>query len=1167
MNGVGMWRVRALCILGLLAAPVYPQVQEWVPVTATGNFTINGNQIVLQGGGQTVTLHLLLSGWDPNSTGVLLGSFQGTIDPASYLGANANPPNPGVDLNPLGWPLTPTDGAFQAVDVCGNLDCLFDPTNPACDWDEFSNCAVTPCPDPPDPRPFCFERPDWVFSGGNYVETVTTDSLSYGWSAASTSCRLDPDAGVTKFYGGTLQLEVPVGAQGTYTISLVDDINFTLMTTCVGILITPITRIPAEISIACATNADCDDGNVCTDDVCLPDETCSNTPNYNDVVFCCDPLTGALTTIDDGNECTSDTCNPDGSVDHTPTPDIACGSPPVGECDAQDTCNTLGECSPVFVPAGTLCGDTSTSECDFRDTCDGAGTCQPNHATSGTACGDPSDTDCTDPDICDGLGACQPNDVADGSACDDLDACTVGETCTGGVCSGGSAVDCDDGLSCTTDTCNQGTGLCDNTLDPGNCLIGGACYAGGEFNPSNDCEECDAAAPLVWSFRAPGATCDDGDPCTGTGRPGIGVDTCDGAGVCSGLDDPECNDTCPFAIEASLGVTFSNNDNRGPDDAEASCQVDSNNDVWFFFTAFCDGEVLLTTDGSTFAPSNDPVLSVWSACPDAGGIEIACDDDSGVDLHAALTFPASVGGTYYIRVAGFEDNSGDIMLNISVVNDCVIDGVCYQETELNPDNECQACIPALSTTAWSSVLEGTACGDPTDTVCDSPDACDGAGNCEANPKPDGTECPDDGNVCSFDVCSAGACTHPPTPAGTVCGDPTDTECDNPDSCDGAGTCLDNFEQAGAPCGDPGMDQCDNPDICDGNGSCDNNYAPAGTPCDDGEICTGADVCFQGGCAGTPIAEQPIVLQEGSRSFSIVAQPVEPVPPVAFLVTSPDWPCLSKYVGATECGGNGQVCSGDADCNRCSYSFEPCLADADCDHGRCTDGRDCSVGAQDCLDASTCVRDETCLISGDLCEPAPLRPIDINADGLFDGLRATLVDDPSSATVMPLADWTVGLMRCTKSAAACTADSDCPRGVCDNGIFCNVPAQNCFDGSTCVLDEQCLPGRVFLTGHDVVPSTQYNVVAECGAFLTPPGSASTCLWADVNCDGFVNVTDVQLAQLGFQGFFEFATLVQIDIHPCYPQGVINVSDIQRVVLALQGQTYDEIGCRLPCPFQP
>ncbi|MFQ5591429.1 MAG: hypothetical protein ACE5HE_09725 [Phycisphaerae bacterium] len=1938
------WRlVRSLFVLGLALAVQSAQahVMEWLPVTASGNHTIVGNEIVIEGGGQTVTLHLLVSGWDPTSVGTLLGSFQGTIDPTSYLGANASPPNPGVDLNPFGWPLTPTDGAFQAVQVCGNLDCLFDPTNPACDWDEFGNCAVTPCLDPPDPRPFCFERPDWVFAGGNYVETVTTDSLSYSWSAASTSCTSDPDAGLTKFYGGTLQLEVPVGAQGTYTINFVDDINFTLMTTCLGILITPITSIPAQISIACVTDADCDDGNDCTQNICtggictypaeasgtscggapvgpcdaqdtcdgagvcqtnfaaagtacgdpnssecddpdtcdgtggclantLPDGTtcsddglactldecaagacihsprpagtpcgdpsdtgCDNpdtcdafgvcrsnlepagaacgdptdtecdgadTCNGNGVCLAnvrpagtacgdptatdcdspdtCDGLGACLTHLapaglpcgnqvgnqcddpdtcdgagvcrpnslpagtpcgnpgtsvcdnadicdgegtcqannvadgtpctDDGNPCRGDVCL-GGACTHPLEPSgTPCGDPTTTECDRADTCDGAGTCSANLEPPGAACGDPTTTDCDLADTCDGTGSCQSNILPAGVACGDPTDTDCDNPDTCDGAGVCAPNvapaglpcgnsvgnqcdnpdtcdgagacntnfvlagtpcgnptdsvcdnpdtcngsgacaqnrepdgtvctddgndcrddvciagvcahpnsaagtpcgnpvgsdcdgpDTCDGSGtclpnllpagapcadqsttactnpdtcngfggclannapngtnCDDGSFCNAGATCVDGQCAGGSVVDCDDGLACTTDSCNEALQQCDNILVAGNCLINGACYADGELNPANSCEICDTlVSATMWTPRPEGTLCDDGDPCTGTGEPGIGVDTCDLAGTCSGTVDPACNDDCVNAVQVFDGSNIGNNDNRGPDDDEATCQFDSNNDVWYFYVATCTGPVVMDTRGSVFAPFNDTVLSVYDAC---GGTEIACDDDNGPGLLSSLAFAAVDGAVYWIRVAGYLDNSGDIVLNISTLDGCVIDGICYSPGQPNPLNDCEVCIPLLSSTTWSAAAAGSPCGDPTETDCDSPDACNGLGVCEVNHKsdqeictddgndcsddvcfgglcthppkpvgtacgdptvnecdnadtcdgagacqpnfvptgvacgdpsvsdcdnadicdgqggcspnhqPDGLACTDEGIECTFDECSAGVCVHPPRPAGTACGDgsntqcdapdtcdgtggclpnysdtgvpcgdPTDTECDNPDTCngtgtcipnlepvgvacgdptntdcnrpdscdgsgvclsnfeiagfpcgdpsstqcdnpdtcDGAGTCLVNVEPAGVPCGDPSSSDCDNPDICDGQGACDPNHQPDGlecpdegvectqdlcqtgacthppriagtpcgdgsstqcdspdtcdgtgacavnfktagtpcgdptdtecdnadtcdgagacaanfeppgftcgdptdndcnnpdtcdgaggcldnyevsgfpcgdpgntqcdnpdtcngvgtclvnhepeglpcgdpasgecdnpdscdsagqcaanhvpdntactddgnqcsndiclggacthpnkpdgTPCNDADVCTANDTCSTGLCAGTLIAQQPLMVQEGPKAVSIVVQPVLPAPDVALVVSSPDWVCLNKYVGSLECGGNGRICTTDADCNQCSFTAFPCLTTTDCDHGRCTSGMDCSVSAQDCLDASTCVRDEFCVISGKSCVPAPLRPMDINADGLMDGLRATLVDDPSLATVMSLAGWTAGVTRCSESGLPCTTDVDCDRGICDNGVFCNVSEQNCLDASPCVLNEVCLPGRVFLTGPDVVPGTQYEARAECGTLLTSPGSASTCLWADVTCDGFVNVTDVQLMQLGFQGTFEFASLVQLDIDPCAPQGIINVSDIQRVVLAIQGQTYAGTGCPVPCP---
>ena len=121
------------------------------------------------------------------------------------------------------------------------------------------------------------------------------------------------------------------------------------------------------------------------------------------------------------------------------------------------------------------------------------------------------------------------------------------------------------------------------------------------------------------------------------------------------------------------------------------------------------------------------------------------------------------------------------------------------------------CDPNQSTFAWWPRLKGTQCGDQSSSECDSKDACDGMGLCEDNHKPDGTPCIDDALDCTMDFCITGMCEHPPLPLDAPCGDPTDTECDNPNTCDGAGACLDQFETEGTACGDPTNVQCNGAD--------------------------------------------------------------------------------------------------------------------------------------------------------------------------------------------------------------------------------------------------------------------------------------------------------------------------------------------------------------------
>ncbi|MHC5112322.1 MAG: hypothetical protein ACYTHJ_20890 [Planctomycetota bacterium] len=88
----------------------------------------------------------------------------------------------------------------------------------------------------------------------------------------------------------------------------------------------------------CMFNSDCDDDNLCTEDICsLSQGACFNhitTPEGQ----CCDPETGGLLTIDDQNPCTADICNADGTVDH-----IAKDGAP---CDDGNACTLIDICQP-----------------------------------------------------------------------------------------------------------------------------------------------------------------------------------------------------------------------------------------------------------------------------------------------------------------------------------------------------------------------------------------------------------------------------------------------------------------------------------------------------------------------------------------------------------------------------------------------------------------------------------------------------------------------------------------------------------------------------------------------------------------------------------------------------------------------------------------------------
>jgi len=858
----------------------------WRPISASGSHTLNGNEIILDGGGQRVLLELKLSGWGAAAD---LSTWQATLEPAP-LGqvcvGGGNDGNPcftdvhcyggGVCVPTRPGPIGP---ALEACAANGDCTAAFSEAGAKC------NTMAHVC--------FAgwqnLNRADFVIQGGFPAVDTSTPKYRFGSQVVFGDPAVD-DGSI--FYGGHLVLDVPLNANGFYTLGFLTGADSFMLTTAGEI---PFDITPGIITVQCTSNLHCDDLNECTDDVCQGNGMCSYAPNYNQATMCCNPLTGATTSLSDGNVCTQDVCEADGTVSHPPEPQFtSCGSQTTTDCNKPDSCDGAGTCLPRLEPAGTACGSQIDTECDDPNTCDGAGVCQSNYEPPGTACGSQSDTQCDNPDTCSGAGVCRQNNEPNGTTCDDLLYCTVNEACQGGNCSGGGPRNCSDGLSCTTDTCDEVLDICVSTLDPGNCLITGTCHAPGAINPGDDCEECNPAAnTYVWTDRSDGSECDDGDSCTGTGRPGIGVDTCT-VGVCAGTTDPECNDDCAQAQVATVGLNTATNHNGGPDSDEASCQLNSNNDVWFVYTADCDAPLLMDTAGSVLLPSNDPVLSVYTEC---GGVEIACDDNSGPSLHASLSFDATLGEDYYIRVGGVGNNNGVFVLNITRYDDCRIGTGCYATGDLDPANDCMACNPASSTTDWSPVSIGTACGTDTEDDCDWPDSCDGAGVCLSNPKPDGTQCLADGNGCTQNLCESGVCSHPPQPVGVACGDPGDTECDNPNTCNGSGVCLQNFEPGGLPCGDSAADQCDNADSCDGGGACLLNHVPDDTECDDGLPETGFDACQAGVCVGIPLAEPPTVQALGMLAFTVTPQPPGLGAPVALHLRSPDWPCLDLYVQA------------------------------------------------------------------------------------------------------------------------------------------------------------------------------------------------------------------------------------------------------------------------------
>ncbi|MFQ5462293.1 MAG: S8 family serine peptidase, partial [Phycisphaerae bacterium] len=127
-------------------------------------------------------------------------------------------------------------------------------------------------------------------------------------------------------------------------------------------------------------------------------------------------------------------------------------------------------------------------------------------------------------------GGCQAD-----ADCDDGIFCNGAEVCSAGTCVAGTAVDCNDAVACTTDSCNEATNSCDNTPDDAACDNGLFCDGAETCNATLGCQagtavDCnDAVACTTDSCNEATNSCDNtpSDAACDNGQ------FCDGAETCN----------------------------------------------------------------------------------------------------------------------------------------------------------------------------------------------------------------------------------------------------------------------------------------------------------------------------------------------------------------------------------------------------------------------------------------------------------------------------------------------------------------------------------------------------------------------------------------------------------------------------------------------------------
>lgn len=345
--------------------------------------------------------------------------------------------------------------------------------------------------------------------------------------------------------------------------------------------------------------------------------------------------------------------------------------------------------------------------------------------------------------------------VADGTPCDDSDPCTVGESCQGGVCTGGSpapdGTSCDDFDPCTVnDTCIDG--LCQGGAANPQC---GCCqfdsYLSSVFGETAASDFGSCSSPVTESFCSQelGGTFQPGASCN------LETGLCEPAATCG-------NEVVEAGEECDDGNTI------GGDCCDAQCHFEP-------VESPCD-------DGD--ACTIEDACDGEGSC--VGGVPLTCDDGNvcnGVEscdpqLGCQAGTPVSCAPAVPPCEAGEQCNPStglcEPLPDPPNTTPCDLDqNVCTTDR----------CDGAGSCVFVENAASGTSCDDG--LFCNGTDTCDGSGTCEHSGDPcvggaecnqicneaqdncfdpAGAPCSDDGLVCTADACNgSGSCAHTALP--------------------------------------------------------------------------------------------------------------------------------------------------------------------------------------------------------------------------------------------------------------------------------------------------------------------------------------------------------------------------------------------------------------------
>ncbi|MGD2110168.1 MAG: trypsin-like peptidase domain-containing protein, partial [Phycisphaerae bacterium] len=602
-------------------------------------------------------------------------------------------------------------------------------------------------------------------------------------------------------------------------------------------------------SCVAGTPPNCNDGVGCTDDSCNEGtDSCDNVPNdgsCSDGLYCngaetchatLDCQSGTAPNCNDGVGCTDDSCNEGtDSCDNVPD-DGNCDDG--AYCNGAETCHATLDCQAGSDPCvgffgcdeiNDLCvecfdnGDCDDGAyCNGAETCDGLGVCQ-----NGTAVDCDDGVGCTDDSCNEGTDSC--DNVANDGNCDDGLYCNGDETCHATLdCQAGTAVDCDDGVDCTSDSCNEAGDSCNHTPDDGYCSDGLYCNGAEVCNATLDCQP-GTAVDCEDGVGCTDDSCNEGtDSCDNVANDAYcpddglycnGTEYCHATADCSSTGDPcaplGCNETTDMCESVECTVPADCDDG-------SDCTVDDCIDN------VCYNDCPTTVSSYPYTEGFESGFGDWA---NVGGDDIDWTRDSG-GTPSNNTGPSSAhGGTWYVYTEASSPNYPNMT--------AILEGPCF---DLSGTSDADM-------TFWYHMY-GSAMGTLNVEVSEDCIVWDNVWSLSGNQGNNWLEASVDlsayagstitirfrgvtGTSYTSDM-TVDDITVDVTPAIPCSGDP---ECDDGVYCNGAEFCGGGFCQPGSdPCPLQGCDEV--LDVCTACG--------VDADCDDGNDCT-VDTCVGGVC--------------------------------------------------------------------------------------------------------------------------------------------------------------------------------------------------------------------------------------------------------------------------------------------------------------------------------